>query len=177
MGGTGVAGRAALPPGQVRRWHGYGTSPRRILKKADQPSPERIEGASFTFPDHARLPTTSAEFGQNSVVPCPVSREFLAPVVNAGGGRVTPAAVVTVPKAAMHEDNLASGSEDEIGTARQVLAVEAIAVAETMEQPPDDHLRAGVPLSDGGHDLRADRRCDVVGHGRPLVSDNGLEAG
>lgn len=94
-----------------------------VLKKADQPSLKRVGGVCFTFPDYAGLPTTCPEFGQNSLVSCPVFRDFPAPVVDPAGRETAPTTVVTVPKAAMYEDDLASGRKHEVGPAWKIPAV------------------------------------------------------
>jgi hypothetical protein len=58
---------------------------------------------------------------------------------------------VHVPVATVDEDNLPPAPEDEIGSSRQISAVQAVSVAEGMYQPTDAQLRRGVLRPDALH--------------------------
>lgn len=64
-----------------------------------------------------------------------------------------PAAGVPVPKTSVNKNNLVPGSKYQIWTARQILLVEAIAVAEGKHEFADKHLRARVLRAHPRHDL------------------------
>ena len=47
---------------------------------------------------------------------------------------------VVVPEAAMYEDDLAAGAEDQVGLSRQIASVQAIAESHGMGEAPHLHL-------------------------------------
>jgi hypothetical protein len=69
-----------------------------------------------------------------------------------------------MPEAAMDEDYLAQAREDEVGGAREGFDVEAIAVAEGMDEAADDQLGGSVLGFDQGHDAGAFGFAEGVSH-------------
>ena len=61
-----------------------------------------------------------------------------------------------VPKASANLDDLATTRKDHIGTSRQILGMQTIAIAQAMHQPSNQHLRLGVFAGDGRHIAAAD---------------------
>src|SRR3546814_7266959 len=49
--------------------------------------------------------------------------------------------VMLMPEAAVDEDDLAAGAEDDVGFARQILAMQPEAVAQGMDHPSDKQFR------------------------------------
>jgi hypothetical protein len=58
-----------------------------------------------------------------------------------------------VPVAAIHENHHGSASQDEIRTAGQSADVQAVAIAESRQDPSNDHLWRGVPATYPRHQL------------------------
>ena len=67
-----------------------------------------------------------------------------------------------MPEAAVDKDYLAARTEYEIGSARQVLCVEAVAVAYPMHKPPDPHFGYRVLAADTAHQRAALTRRHYV---------------
>lgn len=68
-------------------------------------------------------------------------------------GRLFPseAAIVLMPEAAMHEDDLLQPGEHKIRSSGKIGAVEAEPVAHRVRKPPNGELGLGVLLSDSPH--------------------------
>jgi len=64
-----------------------------------------------------------------------------------------PLAPVLMPEAPVNEDDLAARSEREVGSSRQVLPVQSVALAHRMHEPPHHHLGLGVLPLVGLHHL------------------------
>ena len=134
------------------------------VEEANEAAPKRLRIVGFTLPNDADVPPSGLEVDQIPGVSRLVRADLLAPIVYAAGWKPAVATFVSVPKAAVNENDLAPGPEDEVGTPGQVAAMERVPVSHTMQQPPDGHFGAGVPLSDRGHDPRSDFRCAIVDH-------------
>ena len=80
-----------------------------------------------------------------------------------------------MPEAAMHENNLATGNENDVWASWQCLDMQSIAITESMENPPDCQFRACVRRANSGHDERTFRWENVIHHTlrfpeqRPLI--------
>src|SRR6266516_8166619 len=70
-----------------------------------------------------------------------------------------------MPEAAMHEDNLASRGKDQIRFARQIQAMQAVAISQTMYQAPHRQFRLGVLVANKRHSFATFGRCQGIGHG------------
>ena len=56
-----------------------------------------------------------------------------------------------VPKAPVHEDHLVQAWEDKIRRSRQIAAMQAVSVAQTVREAADEYFRFRVRLSDTAH--------------------------
>jgi len=74
---------------------------------------------------------------------------------------------MTVPEAAMHEDHGLVFRQNNIWFARQILDVQAEAIAEAMEQRPDYLFRLCVFAGDGLHVAASLLRCMDIHQGIP----------
>jgi hypothetical protein len=70
--------------------------------------------------------------------------QFRNPISSIGFWKVGKLAVVLMPEAAMHEDELLPAREYQIGLSRQVIPMEPVAVPHTMNKPTNEHLRRSV---------------------------------
>lgn len=127
----------------------------------DQLTQERPEGVdesvsvsrlSFAFPNRQNTPPRPAQRRLAANVALDVARDLRPPV-----GRicfrvhVAAAAVVPVPKASVHEDNLLPGGEDEIGLAGEILPVEPVAISHAVDETAHHELRLSVFRPDRPH--------------------------
>ncbi len=62
---------------------------------------------------------------------------------------------MSVPKAAMHKDNLTPDRENQIWAAWKVLPVQAVAIAEAMNNSAHGPFRASITALHAGHTLAA----------------------
>ena len=69
---------------------------------------------------------------------------------------------MAVPKATINEDNASSWAEDDIRASRQVLSMEAVTIAETVQKPPDHKFGSGVLDPHGGHYRASLLWCEAV---------------
>src|SRR5216684_2697507 len=126
----------------------------------------------LAFPNRQRLPPLARKLPFISFVPSLVSFELWLPKIQTGFRHPgESAASVTVPEAAMHENNLAPRSENEVGAARQILLVKPVAIAQREDQSADQHLGARVPGSHARHDLRPFSARDRVHKRFMFLSD------
>lgn len=70
-----------------------------------------------------------------------------------------------MPEAAMDKEHGAARAEDEIGFARKIAALQAVAEAEGGDQLADKEFRLGIPAADLRHVARAGLRCEAVAGG------------
>ena len=61
--------------------------------------------------------------------------------------------LVSVPETPVYEDHLPASAEYEVGASRQVLRVEAVAVPQAMDQPPNPEFGLGARGPDPTHPL------------------------
>ena len=69
-----------------------------------------------------------------------------------------------MPEAAVHEYGDSMPRENEVGTSRQILPMEAESEARREEGLADDDFRLRVPSSDAGHHPASRRWVDNVSH-------------
>src|SRR3546814_2762143 len=75
-----------------------------------------------------------------------------------------------MPEAAVDEDDLAAGAEDDVGFARQILAMQPEAVAQGMDHPSDKQFRRRAAAPDPAYILAARRRRKMVGQSLPPLA-------
>lgn len=92
-----------------------------------------------------------------------ILRELRLPKTDPSGGhRATFAATMSMPKAAMNEDDFAMFGEDKIRTARQRTNMQTKPVAQTMHERTNDELGTRVFASHGSHDCASFSRREYV---------------
>ena len=92
------------------------------------------------------------EDADSSLVPPSVFSNFGIPVF---GVRFRPpevSAIVAVPKATVHKDAPFPVLRANVGSSRYVAHMNAIAISEPPDKPPNDHFGSGVLASHGAHD-------------------------
>lgn len=113
----------------------------------------------LAFPNYRRLPPRLAQQDEVTRIPDNVPGQFAFPEWAPSGGQDSIAAPgMAVPEATMNEHHYVTRRKGEIGGSGQVVPVQAIAVAHSVQQAPKNHLRSGVPGSDCGHVPPARRR-------------------
>lgn len=117
-----------------------------------QASRQPIEVFGLALPDHKDGPTERFELFYLRSVPVNISFELRQPVIEAGLWKLPFGATVAMPKATVNENRLAISGQNDVGTTGKVFWMKAEAVAEAMQNLPDDEFRLGVLLFDGLHD-------------------------
>ena len=108
--------------------------------------------AEFAFPDGDDGPGEGVEALGVEFVAGDVAGHFLTPELFVGlGNGVLGATPVTVPEAAIDEDDGAVLGQHEVGGAGESAVIEPVAVATSPQFAPDGPLRTGVPGTDAGH--------------------------
>ena len=113
---------------------------------------EHLLRSNLALPNDERLPTGSEKLLSLLRVALDVSINLAAPVLSIG--RRQPSASTTgmaVPETPMDENNLAHGSEDNVGRAGKIFAVKTVTVTEAMKQTTDYHLGLCVTGPDRPH--------------------------
>lgn len=126
---------------------------------------ERVESAckaplieGLTLPYNQDIP---AECMQRPLCPCislNIATKFVGPVRGARlrrGGSAT--ARMSVPKAAVYENNFAKSGEHQIGASRQIAPVQSKTEAQAMDNSSDCHFRTRVFAPDSTHETRTSR--------------------
>lgn len=132
----------------------------------------------MAIPDDQNLPAIAAKFQKMLLIACDITLELWAPIafVRFGLARIQAFFCgMQMPKAAVHEDDFAARAEYEIGFARQVFAVQAVAVAERMYQSADGEFGFGVGRADRGHVGAAAGRGEAVGQRSDLRNTHSNE--
>jgi len=119
----------------------------------------------LALPDDEDSPAHHAQRALASLVSVPIHVELLLPegLVCAGCCR-EPAAGVTVPEAAVHEDCCVVLLEDEVWSARHSGLVEAKPQAAAVEKAANSQFGHGVLPADAGHHPAAGRPVYNVDH-------------
>jgi hypothetical protein len=94
-------------------------------------------GGGLAFPDDEGLPALLLEGAAVAAVAVGVAVDFGEPVIAAGGGDAAGSAGVSVPEAAVDEDDFFEAGEDEVGGGGEGGDVEAGAVAEGVDEAAD----------------------------------------
>lgn len=90
---------------------------------------------NLALPNDMRCPAVSTECDQVSDVALTVAIDLLRPIFRVGLRLPgTAGAIMTVPEAAVDEDNLTPACENEIRLSRQRLAVQPVSVASGVQQ-------------------------------------------
>lgn len=119
----------------------------------------------FTLPHYHYRPTHFAEIALDPAIPVHICTEFLLPKSGiCRGGRGEATIFVTVPEAAVDENDLAARREDQIGLAGKVFGVQTEAVTHPVDEAANRKFRPCVSRPHRSHDAGAPRGIDVIGH-------------
>lgn len=159
-----------------------------VLKLEDK----EIEGSrsallrQIALPDHQSGPAEPLEGVPYLSITLNVSREFLLPEVPPGGWhRCLWAVLMTMPKAAVHEQRHLVFGKREVRAAREIGSMKSISEPCCMQRSTNDQLRFRVLPTNGSHHARASCGIDnvqdfslkdlVCGVDHPIMSANGSE--
>ena len=98
----------------------------------------------LALPDNEKVPTQFRYRFLCCLIALEIAIEFFVPKFGVGRGSFATRAIVAMPKAAVNEDNFIMPREDNIGAAGKVAAMEAEAIAKTMQRLTDFDFRGGV---------------------------------
>ncbi len=111
------------------------------IKKRDDTLPNCHEVPQLALPERQNTPPQTLEFRALDAITLHIAADLLAPIRSVRlGDACASRAVVAVPETPMHEDDLASRNEYQIGGAGKVPTVKAEAVPKAMNQGTDAHL-------------------------------------
>src|SRR5262249_47561551 len=111
------------------------------------------------LPDNKGIPALLLKRTQRRSIASDIAVELCLPELGAALGGVSSGATwVPVPEAAVDKHDLATPGEHDVRAARHPFPMGAVAVAEAVQQRPDDTLWAGIPPTDGPHVLAAPLR-------------------
>lgn len=106
----------------------------------------------LALPYHEYPPAESTQFRPIASIPGLISFKLVPPELPACAGQhAAVAAVVAVPEATVHEDHSHAARKNEIRFPRQMPNMQAIAVPQSVDEPPDHHLRCRILASDPRH--------------------------
>ena len=104
---------------------GMRAAPSLLTKKCMKASGERLGKRGLTLPDYEHLPSKGGKGCSRGFVLVPIVLKLRQPVVGMGlWGGGTRAAGMLVPEAAVHKNHLAVAWKHQIGSSREVAAVE-----------------------------------------------------
>ena len=140
------------------------------------PSSDRREsGFELAFPDDQRLPTFAAQQPFHRRVAGNVAIELRLPELHARRGhRSSLRTAMSMPKTAVHEHDFLQSGKHEIGIARHLAALQAIANAERRDDLPNDAFRRSVARTDGPHDGATLGGGEDVGHDDATYDDGAM---
>jgi hypothetical protein len=122
-------------------------------------------GADFAFPEDEDAPSGTAQSGAVAAIAGDVAGALGGPEIGAGGGdNRSIFATVTVPEAAVHEDDGAEPGQHDVRASGEVFAMQAEAVAEGVEGGADTHFGLRIGGADGRHVARAGCGAMNVSH-------------
>lgn len=122
-----------------------------------------MEGLSQIFselalPNDVRFPAEFFEVAPIAAVAIFIGHDFRLPIIQFALGQFSPAATVAVPEAAVDENRFARFSKNEVGPARKLFVMQAVAIAFGVEEAAQNELRTGVSRADAGHYVTANFR-------------------
>ena len=110
----------------------------------------------LALPDGENSPTQAEQRPFVLGVALAIALQFWNPVVRPGRGvPIAGTPLMTVPEAAVHKDGATPCREHKVRFARQVCAMQPVAVAKPVGDPANDHLGNSVARLYTRHDLRA----------------------
>jgi len=115
----------------------------------------KLGGAvDLALPQYQHVPSMLTQLGDVTDVALAVPFELWPPVLGLRPRQLAPVwAIVTMPKAAVHEYHPAMARQHDVRMAGQPLVVKAISVTNRVQRTPHDHLGLGIGLADAPHAL------------------------
>jgi hypothetical protein len=119
----------------------------------------------LAFPYAERFPAHCPQIAKVDLISFDVLQELWLPIVAAGlGDSALVAALMQVPKAAMHKDHLAQLCEYQVRLSRKRWNVKPITKALRVKKPPNKHFRRSILARNAPHVLRSPLRSQPVCH-------------
>jgi hypothetical protein len=107
--------------------------------------------AKRTFPHGQNTPAPLAQSVHRPEIAFHISRNFRMPEIRAGCGQPKQMAPVTMPEAAVNEDDSSTTWKDEIRAARQIPSMETETEAARVKAPTQEQFRLRVGAADAAH--------------------------
>jgi len=135
-------------------------------------------GRQLAFPDDDDMPSGGLQEGLVAGIALAVAGNLVVPELGIGHGLV-PLAVMAVPEASVHQDDGPPFLHDYVGSAWQLLDIEAITEPLVPQPAAHHHLGLGVASADAAHAAVPLLRCHLVGHAGAKLPhfDNQARAG
>lgn len=115
-----------------------------------EPSGQLFNAGGLALPHHEHTPTRPPQLAKTRYIPLRISQQLRLPPLPSRRGNGASSAGVHVPEAAAHLDDLAMSHQHDVRRPRQRAVMQAIAIAEPVNDPPDKHfgLDSSATLSD-----------------------------
>jgi hypothetical protein len=104
--------------------------------------------ADFTFPDCQDVPSDVLQLLGRLPIPFNIPVKLCSPEFCVGCGPTASRAMVPVPEAAVNEYDFPHARKGQIRLSREIRSVQPKAVAHTVHQPANDHLRPRIAGAD-----------------------------
>jgi hypothetical protein len=115
---------------------------------------ERFDRGQFALPHNKHRPADVPKLSANPLVSGYIPLDLSAPKLVIGGGQSGPRATrVTMPVAAVDQDDLLVTRKNDVGLSRQITSVQTEAESQGMQQASDTNLGSGILPADPRHDL------------------------
>ncbi len=155
-----LAGHTSLfPPGQIS----LAVLPDLLLHARNRISDNGF--LELTFPDDDNGPAFRLQLSPHLLVPFPVPSDLGRPELSIGlGNGVTPASIVAVPEASVHEYDRTVFRKNDVRCTREPLVVHPIAETRVPQRFTQPQLRLRGRRMNGGHGTMALFKGEGVGH-------------
>ena len=119
---------------------------------------------NLALPDDSPFPSKALQFVTRLIVSLDVSFNLCRPVFDITFGHSSPHTTMPVPEASMNKQSDPIAGEKQIGTSRQVSAVEPVAMTCPMHRSAHLHFGARVSRLDLGHHCASGAAVYVISH-------------
>lgn len=130
-----------------------------------QPSLQFLLVLGFAFPDYLGVPAQSSQFSEYTHVACQIGLEFPDPVVFVTGrSEGARAALVLVPKTAMHKHGEPESTYRDIRPSGKISPMDSVAHALSGKDATESALGSRIPTPNAPHVFASSNWADIV-HG------------
>ncbi len=131
----------------------FAEAPGACTQKMSKLGGKRIDISGFTLPNDEDLPTRHLQGLDDAFIASHVSKEFCPPKALArfGNGSLTTPPML-MPKAAVHENDLATRRKCEIRDAGKVATVQTKSIPERVHEPANQDLGLGIFAANARHE-------------------------